>query len=88
MEGDEGEKCMRERGEWEWDEGGLGRALGGGPSVGLSRWKGKPRPIPVGGGREERWVRRGWKWRDRVGAFVVVEGGGTWCGCGLGGAWN
>ena len=47
----------------EWDEGGLGRALGGEPSVGLSRRKGKLRPIPVGGGREERWVRRGWKWR-------------------------
>ena len=89
MEGDEGEKCMREReegerGEWEWDEGGLGRALGGEPSVGLSRRKGKPRPIPVGGGREEWWVRRRWKWHDRVGTFVVVvEGRGHGVGAGL-----
>ena len=69
------ERGEGERGEWEWDKGGLGRALGGEPSVGLSRRKGKPRPIPVGGGREERWVRRGWKWCDRVGAFVVVVEG-------------
>ena len=69
--------------------GALGGVLGGEPSVGLSRWKGKLRPIHVGGGREEQQVRRCWKWRDRAGTFVVVvEGGGTWCGCGLGGAWN
>ena len=57
--------------------GGLGGALGGAlvgvPSVGLSRWKGKPRPIPVGGGREERQVRRHWKWRDRAGTKAEHE---------------
>ena len=58
VEGNEGEKCIQEkgegeRGEWEWDKGraGLGRALGGEPSVGLWRQKGKPRPIPLGGNR-------------------------------------
>ena len=58
VEGNEGAKCMRERGEgergeWEWDEGwgGLGGVLGREPSVGLSRQKEKPRPIPVGGSR-------------------------------------
>ena len=52
--------------------GALGGVLGGEPSVGLSRRKGKLRPIPVGGGREERQVRRRWQWCDHAGAFVVV----------------
>ena len=53
VEGNEWEKCMREREEWEWDEGrgGLGGVLGGEPSVGLLRRKGKLRPIPMEIGR-------------------------------------
>ena len=38
----------------------------------------------MGGGREEWWVRRRWKWHDRVGTFVVVvEGRGHGVGAGL-----